>query len=646
YFDPRVIYDPSSDLYIMVVLNGSDPVNDIVVGFSTTSNPLDSWWFYVFSGAPDGTNGWFDYPSIGISTNDLYVSGNLFDANGNSLKTLIYQIEKAPGHLGNNVDFVYYTNVTDADGNLDFTVAPISYGYNGTLQPGIFFASTDSGGGSDAMVYFTNGTVDDNPELEVYKVDIPNYQAPLPGFMQGTTDRISTNDTRLLSGYYSAGAIHFVINTRDDEGWTRLYYGNIDTDAMTAEGHTFGLSGFEYAFPAIAAIGNDPEAGEHVIAFLRSSEDIFPEFRVVAVDEDGNWGNSLLVKDGDGFVNFSDDTNERWGDYTGITRQYQTASPTIWVAGCFGGSNNFLNTWIAEIGTTGGSVQAPSAQFTASSTQIEPGQSVTFTDQSTNQPTSWSWNMPGATPNTSTQQNPTVSYPNEGTFTVTLTATNAGGSDAETKTNYITVASQVVPPIANFSANVTAVTAGESITFSDLSTNNPDNWSWSFPGGTPTNSNLQNPTVQYNNPGTYNVSLTSGNPAGNDQEVKLNYITVESGIMAPSADFTASTTVITEGQSITFTDLSANAPTNWNWSFPGGNPTSSSIQSPTVQYNTAGTYSVTLTSSNSAGSDQEIKTNYITVEPLVVAPTANFIANTTTITQGESITFTDLSDKS
>ncbi len=67
---------------------------------------------------------------------------------------------------------------------------------------------------------------------------------------------------------------------------------------------------------------------------------------------------------------------------------------------------------------------------------------------------------------------------------------------------------------------------------------------------------------------------------------------------APVANFTASTTMICVGQSITYTDLSTNAPTTWNWTFTGGTPPTSTMQNQTVVYNTPGTYSVKLVVSN------------------------------------------------
>lgn len=82
----------------------------------------------------------------------------------------------------------------------------------------------------------------------------------------------------------------------------------------------------------------------------------------------------------------------------------------------------------------------PVTNFSASQTNITTGSSVDFTDLSTGNPTSWSWNFQGGIPSTSILQNPTnVQYNTAGTYTVMLIATNANGNDTETKTGYITV---------------------------------------------------------------------------------------------------------------------------------------------------------------------------------------------------------------
>lgn len=96
----------------------------------------------------------------------------------------------------------------------------------------------------------------------------------------------------------------------------------------------------------------------------------------------------------------------------------------------------------------------PVANFTASNTAPYTNQAITFTDTSTGSPTSWAWDFGDST--TSTVQNPTKTYTTPGTYTVTLTATNAQGSDGETKTGYITVTAP--PPGAILVQSKTATT--------------------------------------------------------------------------------------------------------------------------------------------------------------------------------------------
>lgn len=86
-----------------------------------------------------------------------------------------------------------------------------------------------------------------------------------------------------------------------------------------------------------------------------------------------------------------------------------------------------------------------------------------------------------------------------------------------------------VAPTAQFSVAQTELCAGSSIQFSDLSGPSPTSWSWSFPGGSPSTSTLENPVVSYNTPGTYDVSLTVTNNFGTGSETKTNYLVITDG---------------------------------------------------------------------------------------------------------------------
>jgi PKD repeat protein len=310
----------------------------------------------------------------------------------------------------------------------------------------------------------------------------------------------------------------------------------------------------------------------------------------------------------------------------------------------------------------------PVANFSASSTNISAGDSVNFTDQSTNNPTSWNWTFEGGTPGSSTAQNPTVTYNTAGTYDVTLFVANAAGSDTETKTDYITVAEKpycasqgntfsmewiagVEVGTMNNSSGAAGYTDFTSITC-DLTGGDNVNvvLTPGFSGGVWTE--YWKIWIDYNNDhdfedtgeevfGGYGTSTVSGSftvASGIDTVTRMrismkynayptpcetfSYGEVEDytanvtsgGCPQPVANFTASATTIYEGQGVTFTDQTTNSPYAWNWTFAGGTPGSSTLQNPTVTYYTAGTYTVTLTAANACGEDTETKVNYITVQ--------------------------------
>jgi PKD repeat protein len=101
------------------------------------------------------------------------------------------------------------------------------------------------------------------------------------------------------------------------------------------------------------------------------------------------------------------------------------------------------------------------------------------------------------------------------------------------------------PPVADFTGTPTTVCAGSTVSFTNISTG-ANSYAWTFTGGTPASSTATNPTVTYNTPGTYTVSLVATNSFGSDTETKANYILVvdANGIALPiSEGFTAATFV-------------------------------------------------------------------------------------------------------
>lgn len=92
------------------------------------------------------------------------------------------------------------------------------------------------------------------------------------------------------------------------------------------------------------------------------------------------------------------------------------------------------------------------------------------------------------------------------------------------------------PPVADFISNDTLVLRGGEMGFTDLSSNFPTAWNWSFEGGDPNTSNVQNPDVVYNTPGKFKVSLIVSNTVGSDTLVRDEYVEVSSAGLCNTLD--------------------------------------------------------------------------------------------------------------
>ncbi len=207
----------------------------------------------------------------------------------------------------------------------------------------------------------------------------------------------------------------------------------------------------------------------------------------------------------------------------------------------------------------------PTANFTADKTTVCKNETVTFTNLTSipcNLPTTYTWTI---TPGTFTfvggtnqnSENPQVEFTANGTYTVTLTATNAAGTHTFTRTDYITVVA--CPPVANFTADIRAACAlnptpppgsSTTITLTDVSDLRGQPFTsrlWTITpaaGVTINPSNTASPvTVTFTNPGTYTVQLTVTTPDGTDDTIATQILNIASCACGGSASSSVDSTV-------------------------------------------------------------------------------------------------------
>ncbi|MDK2974386.1 MAG: hypothetical protein PWP08_757, partial [Methanofollis sp.] len=168
---------------------------------------------------------------------------------------------------------------------------------------------------------------------------------------------------------------------------------------------------------------------------------------------------------------------------------------------------------------------APEAYFTATPRTGSAPLNVSFTDCSTGYGiTDWHWDFGDG----SASDDPSPYHVfDEGTWTVKLTVTNAGGTDTSTRAGYVRVSENTDDfiPVASFIATPSGTWTPVSVAFNDTSTNAPTSWHWDF--GDNTTSTLQKPAHRYVRAGTYNVTLSATNQYGTDTATQIGAVTVD-----------------------------------------------------------------------------------------------------------------------
>ncbi len=298
---------------------------------------------------------------------------------------------------------------------------------------------------------------------------------------------------------------------------------------------------------------------------------------------------------------------------------------------------------------------------------------VNFTSNSTNT-TTYLWNFGDG--DTSALANPSHTYTTQGDFNVQListgTATCGNGIDTLLLENYIQIDTLNVPLAASCDISVTSTSSSYSIdnfnfgsitNASGLTTSSIEDFTCTYStditAGIPMpiyvstgysspnlavyidynnsgnfdstellasntygyiNENiiLSHPNIVYNTPLRMRAIYTTNPITGSCQSTYYGQqedytITILVNSNPPVSNFTIDQATVNVGANIQYLDNSLNVPTSWSWSFPGGTPSTSSVQNPIIQYNNVGSYNVELITSNSYGADTLLMTNYITV---------------------------------
>ncbi len=366
-YDPKLIYDPSENRFIIVYLAGfTDSTSNIVVGFSQTGDPTGFWNMYLLSGNPLNDTSWTDYPSVAISNCELFITVNLLKNMGdtgiwqNSFKqTIIWQIDKHNGYSGDSINTRLWENI-NYNGNPLRNLAPIQGGDN-LYGPDMYLLSDKNFDISNDTIFIVHisDSLYNNPILTVTPVISDKHYGMPPDARQSIQylpydtiyNVLATNDARILGGFYQNGKIQFVANSIDHStGYPAVYHGIIDMSDITVNANIISDTALDFGYPNISYSGINSD--QAIITFNHTSPTVKPGFSGIYYNGNDEYSQRITIKEGSSYVNMLSGTYERWGDYTGSQRRVSEDTVRIWVSGFFGRKVSVYytsGTWIAEL---------------------------------------------------------------------------------------------------------------------------------------------------------------------------------------------------------------------------------------------------------------------------------------------------------
>jgi len=371
FFDPRVIYDPEQDRFIMALINGNYcSTSQIVLAFSQTSDPRGNWNLYAIDGCPDQNTTFADYPMIAITKNELFLTYNAVHSDSTwqagFFGTHIHQIDKMSGYNGETLNRRVWKNVSYQD-KLIRNICPVRNAGE-SLPESMYLLSTRNFDITNDTVFLlqVTGTLDDPDtrlEIKPFKMNQPYG---VPPYAVQPIDSLDTNDARVLDAFELNGRIQYVHNTMNFEsGRSAVYHGTlyVDEPSQTGEGNIVAHPEDYLGYPGIAWTGNNALEHDAMIIVSHVSPDRNPGGSVIYTDGFGNYSDFVTVIEGIRPIDMLTGPIERWGDYIGIQRHY-TQPGSVWISCSYGRFSNRNEGWIAKIARTEGSVSTEDREKT------------------------------------------------------------------------------------------------------------------------------------------------------------------------------------------------------------------------------------------------------------------------------------------
>jgi hypothetical protein len=340
-FDPKVVYDPYREHFILAFLSRTSTRSFITVVTipEGSEDTTTGWCFLHLSGDRVTNNGkqFADYPMVGFTEGRVTLTTNQFNFNNapaiggfqyvqimSFRKTQLYNCEESP-----RIKVFSGNQTRDPDGSRAFTIVPtVSFGGSPTVQ---YMTSMDFNGSTGKLILWRLKVVDGvlklaRAQLGGGPMQLPPWGRQCPGNPSGLNDNWDTGDLRLTSSFWDGdlGRLYTTTARAGNVGggssesvirWWEVDPASTLGNSDVSRAGTVGVAGRDLAWPSIAtdADGNiwvnyaQAGTGECLAAYAS------------LIPPGANSAASVLIRSGDGRYERLAGV-ERWGDYTAISR--------------------------------------------------------------------------------------------------------------------------------------------------------------------------------------------------------------------------------------------------------------------------------------------------------------------------------------
>lgn len=355
-FDPKALYDQHAGRWVLLAVALAENPNRswFLLSISKSSDPSAGWRNYAIDASKDGktkTNNWADYPSLGVDSQALYVTANMFRFGGNFQYAKVRVIPKKGPYSGGSLTYSDIVNLKNADGSPAFTVQPChTFG-----APGVeYLVNSVYPDGADAtkntLSLWTLRDPLGTPAVSRSSITTDPYALPPDAVQKGGGTPLDTGDVRVLNAVFNGGSVWCAFTTRHvwsappNTAAAHWFQINASTGALVQQG-IFGAQGSNYYYPAVM-----PDVhGNMTMVFSRSGPTEFASIYFTgraASDAPGTLQNSALLKAGAAnYLGLDNNGRNRWGDYAGIGLD-PTDSRTVNFYSGFALTKNQWGSWI------------------------------------------------------------------------------------------------------------------------------------------------------------------------------------------------------------------------------------------------------------------------------------------------------------